>query len=203
MWWSMLARSVRWRTGSALRWHDHTSTWSTDTSWDQDLSSPSSNAWFDDECRQAKRLLRTQDRVARRSGSLSDLSSPAVLTWRLQRRQYFSLLRDEKTSFWTALVNADQQHPGRIWQSYDQQLLGRGRAPPTDISAPVLHKFFDDKIASVIVLPLTTLLNRCSRLHHLAASSVYSLQSHRQMWFRWFERFQTSSARLIRYRHGF
>ena len=37
-----------------------------------------SNAWFDDECRQAKRLLRTQERVARRSGPLSHLSSPAV-----------------------------------------------------------------------------------------------------------------------------
>jgi len=29
------------------------------------------------------------------------------------------------------------------------QLLGRGRAPPTDIGAPVLHKFFHDKIAAV------------------------------------------------------
>jgi len=53
-----------------------------------------------------------------------------------------------KTSFWTARVNADQQHPPRLWQSFDQ-LLGRGCAPSTDISAPVLHKFFDDKIASV------------------------------------------------------
>jgi len=107
-----------------------------------------SNAWFDDECRQSKRLLRTQERVAWRSGPLSDLSSPAVQTWRLQLRQYFSLLRDKKTSFWTARVNADQQHPRRLWQSFDQ-LLGRGCAPSTDISAPVLHKFFDDKIASV------------------------------------------------------
>jgi len=76
-----------------------------------------SNAWFDDECREAKRLLRTQERVARRSrrsGSVSDLSSPAVQTWRLQRRRYFSLLRDKKTSFWMARVNADQQHPRRL-----------------------------------------------------------------------------------------
>ena len=40
----------------------------------------------------------------------------------------------------------------------------------------------------LFVLPLTTLLNRCSQLHRLAASSVYSLQSQRQMRFRWCER---------------
>jgi len=45
-----------------------------------------------------------------------------------------------QTSFWTApaRVNADQQHPRRLWQSYDQ-LLGRGCAPSTDIS-PTLRR---------------------------------------------------------------
>jgi len=61
-----------------------------------------SNAWFDDDCRQAKRQLRTTERAARRVGPLSNLTSPLVQTWRLQRRQYFSLLRQKKSSFWTA-----------------------------------------------------------------------------------------------------
>ena len=47
-----------------------------------------SNAWFDDECRRTKRLLRSSERAARRAGPISDLSSPVVQAWRLQRRQY-------------------------------------------------------------------------------------------------------------------
>ena len=107
-----------------------------------------SNAWFDDDCRQAKHQLRSTERAARRAGQLSNLTSPLVQTWRLQRRQYFSLLRQKKSSFWTARIDSDQQRPRQLWQSFDQ-LLGRGRAPSTDINASVLHKYFDDKIATV------------------------------------------------------
>ena len=107
-----------------------------------------SNAWFDDECRRAKRQLRSLERAARRAGPLSDLNSSAVQTWRLHRRQYFSLLRQKMTDFWTARVSADQQHPHRLWQSLDQ-LMGRGHAPPSTLNASVHHTFFDDKIAGV------------------------------------------------------
>ena len=107
-----------------------------------------SNAWFDDECRRAKRQLRSTERATRRAGPISDLNSPAVQAWRLQRRQYFNLLRQKRTDFWTARVTADQQHPHRLWQSLDQ-LMGRGRAPPSVMNASVHHKFFDDKIAGV------------------------------------------------------
>ena len=43
--------------------------------------------------------------------------------------------------FWTARIDADQRQPRRLWQSFDQ-LVGRGRVPPTDITASVLHEFF-------------------------------------------------------------
>jgi len=107
-----------------------------------------SNAWFDDDCRQAKHQLRSTERAALRAGQLSNLTSPLVQTWRLQRRQYFSLLRQKKSSLWTARIDSDQQRPRQLWQSFDQ-LLGRGRAPSTDINVSVLHKYFDDKIATV------------------------------------------------------
>ena len=45
-------------------------------------------------------------------------------------------------------IDSDQQRPRQLWQSFDQ-LLGRGRASSTDINASVLHKYFDDKIATV------------------------------------------------------
>ena len=107
-----------------------------------------SNAWFDDECRQAKRKLRTSERVARRDGPLTNDASPAVITWRAERRQYFDLVRRKRTNFWTARVDAEQAQPRRLWRSFDQ-LLGRGRIPPAEIDAAVLHQYFDDKVAGV------------------------------------------------------
>jgi len=99
-----------------------------------------SDGWFDDECRHAKR---------RHLGPLSDRQSPAVQTWRTERRQlYFALVRRKRAHFWTERIDADQQQPRRLWQSFDQ-LLGRGRVPPTDIEASVLHDFFDAKVAGV------------------------------------------------------
>jgi len=99
-------------------------------------------------CRRAKRLLRSTERAARRAGPLSDLASPRVQAWRNQRRQYFNLLRQKKACFWTARVTTDQSNLRQLWQSLDQ-LLGRGRSPPTEINASGLHKAFDDKITAV------------------------------------------------------
>jgi len=107
-----------------------------------------SNAWYDEECRSAKRSPRSLERAARRSGLLSDSTSPSVLAWRTERRRYFNLVRRRRSEFWTARVAADQSQPRRLWRSFDQ-LLGKGRAPPTSIDASVLHQFFDDKVAGV------------------------------------------------------
>ena len=59
-----------------------------------------------------------------------------------------SSVLQKKSSLWTARIDSDQQRPRQLWQSFDQ-LLGLGRAPSTDINASVLHKYFDDKIATV------------------------------------------------------
>ena len=56
-----------------------------------------SNAWYDDECQQAKRKLRTSERVARRDGPLTNDASPAVITRRTERRQYLDLVRRKQT----------------------------------------------------------------------------------------------------------
>jgi len=108
-----------------------------------------SSAWFDDECRQVKRSLRTAEKAARKAGPLSDTTLPAVSEWRVLRRHYFSLLRQKRAAFWSARIDADQHQLSRLWRSFDE-LLGRGRAPVvTDISASVLHDSFDDKVAAV------------------------------------------------------
>ena len=107
-----------------------------------------SNAWYDEECRQAKRSLRSSERAARRAGPLSDTSLPAVVSWRAERHHYLDLLRRKRVMFWTARLDAERTQPRRLWQSLDQ-LLGRGRTPPAEIDASVLHQFFDNKVAGV------------------------------------------------------
>jgi len=58
------------------------------------------------------------------------------------------VLRRKRQAYWTERVDADQSHPCRLWRSFDE-LLGRGRAPPPDINASDLHRYFDDKVAGV------------------------------------------------------
>ena len=103
------------------------------------------------ECRRAKRVLRSMERAARRTNPLSDNSLPAVAAWRVQRRQYFTLLQQKRSDFWTKRLDAEQSRPRRLWRSFDE-LLDRGRAPLSsdiDASRPTLHRFFDDKVAGV------------------------------------------------------
>ena len=80
--------------------------------------------------------------------SLSDTTHPAVQAWRAERRRYLSFIEHKRTTFWTNRVDADRAHPQRLWRSFDQ-LLGRGRDPPADTDASVLHRFFDAKVADV------------------------------------------------------
>ncbi len=87
--------------------------------------------------------------AARRAGPLSDASSPAVVAWRVQRRQYFTLLQQKRSDFWKNRVDVERLRPRRLWRSFDE-LLGRGRAPLSlDVDASALHRFFDDKVAGV------------------------------------------------------
>jgi len=68
--------------------------------------------------------------------------------WRAERRRYFSLIREKRLTFWSRRIDEDRARPRRLWRSFDE-LLGRGRDPPADIDASVLHCFFDDKVAGV------------------------------------------------------
>ena len=94
------------------------------------------------------RSVRTAERTARRAGPLSDVTLPAVLAWRTERRHYLDLVRRKREAFWATRVDVEQHQPCRLWRSFDQ-LLGRGRTPLADIDATVLHRFFDDKVAGV------------------------------------------------------
>lgn len=107
-----------------------------------------SNAWFDDDCRRAKQLLRASERLARRTKQLSDNSIRAVANWRDERRKYFNLLHHKRSIFWQQRVDADRDKPHCLWKSF-VEILGRGHAAPTEMGANILHQYFDTKIADV------------------------------------------------------
>ena len=73
-----------------------------------------SSTWFDDDCRRAKRTLRSMERAARRTGPLSDSNSPAATAWRVHRRQYFTLLQQKRSDFWTTRLVTEQSQPRRL-----------------------------------------------------------------------------------------
>jgi len=135
-----------------------------------------STMWFDYECRRAKRVLRSVERAARRTGPLSDNNLLAVAAWRVQRRQYFTLLQQKRSDLWTKGLDAEQSRPRRLLRSFDE-LFGGGRAPlSSDIDASTLHRFFDDKVAGVH--PLLALIHRPSRPFLSVVNSGCSRRSH-------------------------
>ena len=109
-----------------------------------------SDPWFDQDCRDAKRRVRTLERAYRR---IDRNDTAAVVTaaaaWNSERRSYRLLLHQKREEFWRYKVDAERSTPRRLWQSVDT-LLGRGRVPLADsIDADTLHRFFDDKVAGV------------------------------------------------------
>jgi hypothetical protein len=55
----------------------------------------SSDPWFDDECRAAKRAARAAERIARRSSSAANIDE-----WRKLRRDYRALRSNKREAFW-------------------------------------------------------------------------------------------------------
>jgi len=103
-----------------------------------------SDPWFDQECRESKRVVRRLERSARSCGS-----PESITAWRTKRRAYRALLRQKRQHFWRAKIDAEKSSPRQLWRSIDA-LLGRGRAPPHDaVDAEQFHRYFDDKVASV------------------------------------------------------
>ena len=117
-----------------------------------------SDPWFDDECRNQKRLARFLERRSRRAterlaagapDTTEDDATAARRTWQTQLRAYRTLRRLKRETFWTTKVQSESSAPRQLWKAVDS-LLGRGRVPgTTSIAAGDFHRFFDDKVAGV------------------------------------------------------
>ena len=65
-----------------------------------------SDPWFDDECRRAKRVVRTAERQARRFPSPTNATA-----WTSRRRDYRTLLRAKRDAFWRDCADATRDRP--------------------------------------------------------------------------------------------
>jgi len=107
----------------------------------------SSDPWFDDDCRAAKRCVRHLEREVRRA----DPADAAVATnaWRVRRREYKELRQQKRESFWKSKVDTERLNPQQLWKSINTS-MGRGQVPSsTTISADKMHSYFDGKVAGV------------------------------------------------------
>jgi hypothetical protein len=115
-----------------------------------------SDPWFDDSCRAAKRNTRRLECKYRRlRWNLPAASSArlAILTeawkeWKASMLAYRSLLREKRETFWCSKVDSLHHSPRELWLNFNR-LMGRGRPPPSDISATELQQHFDRKTADV------------------------------------------------------
>lgn len=106
-----------------------------------------SDPWFDEECRLMKRDVRRLERQVRRADPV-DVAA-ATASWYASRRAYRDLRRRKRETFWSAKIDAERSTPRQLWRSIDT-LMGRGQIPITDsVSADVMHRFFDAKVATV------------------------------------------------------
>ncbi len=110
-----------------------------------------SDPWFDKDCRDAKRRMRT---LQRRYLNLCRRSDPSAATlardvWYYQRRHYRQLRHFKAQEFWRSRIELDRSNPKRLWRSIDT-LLGRGRlAASTSISAEEYCQHFSQKVDTV------------------------------------------------------
>ena len=110
----------------------------------------SSDPWFDQECRAAKRQTRKLQRAVHDTDS-NDAAAAAAATnaWTVGRRAYRDLLRRKRETFWHDKVESTRSSPRQLWRSIDA-LMGRGRVPLSDdIDATQFHQHFDQKVETV------------------------------------------------------
>ncbi len=107
-----------------------------------------SDPWFDDQCRLAKRLLRSIERLTR-SSDPADFSQNQIML-RESKQIYRNLLKVKRENFWRTKVQCESSQPRQLWKSINH-LLGRGRSPMGEtLSAGEFQDYFDSKCISLL-----------------------------------------------------
>ena len=108
------------------------------------LRSRTSDPWFDNDCREAKRLTRRLERVALKTSLFDDISR-----WQQQRAAYRRLSRAKRTSFWRDRIEGERASCRKLWSSLNT-IMSRGRvAPGASPNADQFLQFFVKKLDNV------------------------------------------------------
>ena len=112
-----------------------------------------SDAWFDDDCRPAKRTIRLFESDIRRLRHRNPLDTAAIADATnlssTKRCEYRLLLLEKRETFWQGTVTPECSTPQLLWRSVDK-LLGRGRVEPSaSINAYAVRAFFNAQVADV------------------------------------------------------
>src|SRR6218665_3700664 len=107
---------------------------------------PSSDRWYDSECRSAKRHARRLDRRYKKT-----LSTAAREHWMEALGSMHRLVRSTRGRYWRSKIYT-RRDPASLWRTINEG-LGRGGDgaphPATGLSAEAFADFFDQKVSDV------------------------------------------------------
>ena len=132
----------------------------------------SSDPWFDEECRLAKRRVRQLERAARSTSANS--AAAAAAEWTAERRAYRALLHRKREAFGTSKVDSERASLRQqlLWRSIDA-LMGRGEFHRPRTLAPR-----SSSDISMRRWPTSTLTPRLHRSHLLRPAVRLPTSSH-------------------------
>lgn len=107
-----------------------------------------SDAWYDQECRFAKRLLRRIERYVVASNTTEDLQ----IMWQSSKTYYRNILKCKREVYWCNKINTESGNSKQMWSSV-KTLLGRGKpSSGSDLHAEEFQRYFSEKVESVQLL---------------------------------------------------
>jgi len=111
------------------------------------------DAWFDDDCRAAKRCARQFERdvcrIRRADPQNTRALDAGIAIWTKRRREYRNMLRTKREKFWLAKVASKSSSPELLSRSIDVLLGRRCILSYLSVTADAIHAFFDAKVAGV------------------------------------------------------
>lgn len=110
----------------------------------------SSDLWFDEDCRSAKReVRRTERRFQCLSRNDPDSALHLATELKIYRRGYKDLTRQRRESFWKRITESVKNNPRLVWSTINS-LMGRcHHNPNSNISAQAFHQHMADKVTAI------------------------------------------------------
>lgn len=108
-----------------------------------------SDPWFDQECREAKRAVRRAENCFRKS-RYSLVARDCLIEWKIAVRNYRQLLKEKKETFWKGKVLSEIASPKNLWQSIDRIMARDQQAPPNWLTAKDFLNYMNEKISLIL-----------------------------------------------------